>query len=168
MPPRGKLPSVSPKQVRRALEKDGWTESRQRGSHLVMRKAGKKAPVVLPMHKKDVPRGTLASILRSSGISRRRFLEVLGRVDDWRGGLGSAPFPVAAHRTGRAISPHPALGRDHAFAHGRLAVRTVRRVSAYSSQSRSSGKRTLFPDLTLCFRHSHWRSRRVACRSIAA
>ena len=53
-----------------------------------------------------------------------------GRVDDWRGGdrrgiavsapFGSrcptsrsmAPFPVAAHRTGRADLPHPALGQD--------------------------------------------------------
>ena len=68
-----------------------------------------------------------------------------GRVDDWRGGSrrmrvavpggfrnagaslpAVAPFPVAAHRTGQAGFPHPALGRDHAFAHGRLAVRGPR------------------------------------------
>ena len=48
----------------------------------------------------------------------------------------------AAHRTGRADFPHPALGRDHAFAHGRLVVRVPRRVSPYSFQSRSSGNRT--------------------------
>ena len=29
--------------------------------------------------------------------------------------LAVTPFPVAAHRTGRAGFPHPALGRDHAF-----------------------------------------------------
>ena len=71
-----------------------------------------------------------------------------GRVDDWRGGgrrMGVAvsggfrnagaslpavaPFPVAAHRTGRAVFPHPALGRDHAFAHGKLVVRGPRCVS---------------------------------------
>ena len=79
-----------------------------------------------------------------------------------------APFPVAAHRTGRANFPHPALGRDHAFAHGRLAVRGPRCVSPYSVHSRSSGKRTHCPDRTLCLRQSHWRSRRVACRSTAA
>ena len=79
-----------------------------------------------------------------------------------------APFPVAAHRTGHANFPHPALGRDHAFAHGRLAVRDPRCVSPYSVHSRSSGKRTHFPDRTFCLRQSHWRSRRVACRSIAA
>jgi hypothetical protein len=35
-----------------------------------------------------------------------------GRVEDGRGGLGpmaSAPFPIPAHRTGRAELPHPAL-----------------------------------------------------------
>ena len=77
MPPRAKLPSLSPKQARRALEKDGWVESRQRGSHVVMRKPGRKAPVVIPMHKKDLPRGTLASILQSAGISRERFIDLL-------------------------------------------------------------------------------------------
>ena len=41
------------------------------------------------------------------------------------------------------------------------------RVSPHSSQSRSSEKRILFPVLTLCLQHSHRRSRRVACRSIA-
>ena len=29
-------------------------------------------------------------------------------------------FPLPAHRTGRAVFPHPALGRDHAVAHERL------------------------------------------------
>ncbi len=70
-----------------------------------------------------------------------------GRVGGWRGSgrrMGVAvpggfrnagaslpaitPFPVAAHRTGRADLLHPALGRDHAFAHGRPAVRSLRRV----------------------------------------
>ena len=78
------------------------------------------------------------------------------------------PFPLPAHRTGRALLTHPALGRDHTRAHGKLAVRGPRRVSSHSFQSRLSGKRTVFPALTLCLRLSHWRSRRVACRSIVA
>src|SRR5262249_21390003 len=35
-----------------------------------------------------------------------------GRVEDGRGSLGpiaNAPFPIPAHRTGRAALPHPAL-----------------------------------------------------------
>ncbi len=70
-----------------------------------------------------------------------------GRVGGWRGSgrrMGVAvpggfrnagaslpaitPFPVAAHRSGHADLLHPALGRDHAFAHGRPAVRSLRRV----------------------------------------
>lgn len=78
MPPPAKLPSVSAKQTRRALEKDGWAESRWRGSHLIMRKPGRKASVVIPMHRRDIPRGTLASVLRGAGISRKRFLKLLG------------------------------------------------------------------------------------------
>jgi hypothetical protein len=38
-----------------------------------------------------------------------------GRVEDGRGSLGpvaNAPFPIPAHRTGRADLPHPALGQD--------------------------------------------------------
>ena len=54
----------------------------------------------------------------------------------------SARRTFAGRRTGRADFPHPALGRDHAFAHGRLVVRVPRRVSLYSFQSRSSGNRT--------------------------
>ena len=85
-------------------------------------------------------------------------------------GLSPAPlvtFPVPAHRTVRADFPHTALGRDHAFAHGRLAVRGARRVRPMSSHSLLSGKRTKIPDLTLCLRHNHWRSRRVVCWSMA-
>ena len=85
-------------------------------------------------------------------------------------GLSPAPlvtFPVPAHRTVRADFPHTALGRDHSFAHGRLAVRRARRVRPMSSHSLLSGKRTKIPDLTLCLRHNHWRSRRLACWSMA-
>ena len=66
-----------------------------------------------------------------------------GGVNDWRGSgrtmgetvcrrLSSCagasfhavvPFPVAAHQTGRAVFPHPASGREHAFAHGKFVVR---------------------------------------------
>ena len=78
-----------------------------------------------------------------------------------------ATFPLPAHRTRRADFQHRALGRDHAFAHGKRAVRTARRVRPWSFQSRSSEKRTYFPARTLCLRHSHQRSRRIACASTA-
>ena len=63
--------------------------------------------------------------------------------------------------------PHPALSRDHAFAHGRPRVVGARRARPQSFHSLSSEKRTYLPDLTLCFRQNHCRSRRVACLSTA-
>ena len=85
-------------------------------------------------------------------------------------GLSPAPmaaFPVPAHQTGRADFPHPAFGRDHAIACRRPLVLGDRRVRPYSSRSLVSGKRTYFPDFTLCLRQSHRRSRRIAWRSTA-
>ena len=53
-----------------------------------------------------------------------------------------------------------ALGREHAFAHGTLAVRATRRVSWFTFSSLASENCTNLPDLTLCLRHCHWRNRR--------
>ena len=79
----------------------------------------------------DVGNDFCAAFERPEVARLRPFAKrVLGRVDHWRGGdrcgisvaapFGSrcptsramAPFPVAAHRTGQADLPHPALGQD--------------------------------------------------------
>ncbi len=77
MPPRPKLPSVSPKKALRALKKAGWKESHKKGSHQYLRKAGFAAPVCIPMHTGDLPRGTLHSILKAAKMSRQEFLDLL-------------------------------------------------------------------------------------------
>ena len=48
-----------------------------RGSHLIMRKAGVKFAVVIPMHGRDVPKGTLRDILRKAELSVEEFLELM-------------------------------------------------------------------------------------------
>ena len=75
--PNQKLPTVRPAQVRRALEKAGWSKSRQKGSHLYLRKAGFPGPVCIPMHSRDVPKGTLLAIVKAASISRTEFLSLL-------------------------------------------------------------------------------------------
>ena len=77
-------------------------------------------------------------------------------------------FQAPAHQSGRADFPHPAFGRDHEFAHGRSRVVFPRQIRPWSRHSFTLEKRTYFPDLTLCFRQNHWRSRFVACWSITA
>ena len=42
-----------------------------------MTRPGLSGLVVVPMHRKDLKRGTLAAILRQAGLSRGEFLELL-------------------------------------------------------------------------------------------
>lgn len=61
-------PVVSGEQLIKALEKDGWSVVRQRGSHVRLKKAGRKIALVVPLHK-EIRKGTLGGILRDAEIS---------------------------------------------------------------------------------------------------
>lgn len=69
-----KLPVVSGKAIITALEDLGFTQVRQRGSHVVLRKGG--IGCVVPLHR-EVDRGTLASILKQAGVSAEQLIETL-------------------------------------------------------------------------------------------
>ena len=60
------LPVLSGAALIRALEKLGFQEVRQRGSHVVLRRAERGC--VVPLHR-ELKRGTLAGILRQAGVS---------------------------------------------------------------------------------------------------
>ena len=69
-----KLPAVSGKQVIAVLEQEGWYVKRVRGSHHVLRHPTITDAIPVPVHgNRPIKRGTLASILRSAGISRDEF-----------------------------------------------------------------------------------------------
>jgi predicted RNA binding protein YcfA (HicA-like mRNA interferase family) len=63
-----KQPVVSGAQLIRALERDGWNVVRQRGSHVRLKKAGRRNPIVVPLHK-EIRKGTLGGILRDAGLT---------------------------------------------------------------------------------------------------
>jgi len=65
-----KLPSIKPKQLIRALERSGWRVDRTRGSHVILIHPEQRRAMPVPNHNRDLKPGTLASILRSTGISR--------------------------------------------------------------------------------------------------
>ena len=69
-----KLPVVSGPDLVRALERLGFEQRRQRGSHVVLRR-GEQGGVV-PLHA-ELKRGTLAGILRQADISAEELLEAL-------------------------------------------------------------------------------------------
>jgi predicted RNA binding protein YcfA (HicA-like mRNA interferase family) len=56
------LPVMSGREVVRALETHGWQVARQRGSHVIMVKAGENATLSVPDHK-EVAKGTLRSLI---------------------------------------------------------------------------------------------------------
>ncbi|WIG55091.1 MAG: hypothetical protein OJF61_000877 [Rhodanobacteraceae bacterium] len=72
MPPS--LPPVSGAEAVRALEKLGLEKLRQKGSHVVMRRAT--SGCVVPLHR-ELKRGTLAAILKQAGISAEEFRKSL-------------------------------------------------------------------------------------------
>jgi predicted RNA binding protein YcfA (HicA-like mRNA interferase family) len=73
-----KLPAVNGKLVIAALEKDGWYVKRVRGSHHVLRHPSIPDAIPVPVHgSRPLKQGTLASVLRASGISRDEFARLL-------------------------------------------------------------------------------------------
>ena len=64
-----KLPVLTSKKVISLLEKNGFKLVRTKGSHRIYynSKSGKR--VVVPFHKKDLPKGTLLEILKQAGLS---------------------------------------------------------------------------------------------------
>lgn len=69
-----KLPSQKPRQVVKKFKKLGFIEHHQVGSHLTMKHPATKKRVVIPMHLKDIKKGTLLSILREAGIDKEDFI----------------------------------------------------------------------------------------------
>ncbi|MEX0800650.1 MAG: type II toxin-antitoxin system HicA family toxin [Dehalococcoidia bacterium] len=72
-----RLPSATPAEVIRALERAGWEVHRQRGSHVSLKKQGVAYIVTVPMHRRDVPRGTLAGIIKDAGMTIDEFVDLL-------------------------------------------------------------------------------------------
>ena len=73
-----KVPSLPYTQIVRALQRDGWTVVRQRGSHLRLQKrTGEELlKITIPAHR-PVKRSTLAHILKQARLDVDRFQQLL-------------------------------------------------------------------------------------------
>jgi predicted RNA binding protein YcfA (HicA-like mRNA interferase family) len=70
-------PVVSGRRLVKALEAEGWEVVRQRGSHVRLRKSGRRSALVVPLHR-ELKKGTAAGILRDAGLDAedlRRLLD---------------------------------------------------------------------------------------------
>ncbi len=70
------LPVLSGQEVVRVFESFGWSVSRQRGSHVVMTKENEIVTLSVPNHK-EVARGTLRSLIRSSNLTVAEFIAAI-------------------------------------------------------------------------------------------
>lgn len=71
-----KIPALSPKKVIKKLKRLGFIQDHITGSHVFMYHPDTRKRAVVPFHLRDIPKGTLGSILREAGISRDVFLSV--------------------------------------------------------------------------------------------
>jgi len=73
-----RLPRVSGADATRVLERLGFVQVRQRGSHLVLKRttSGQPTGCVVPLHK-ELALGTLRGILRQAGVTAEEFIAKL-------------------------------------------------------------------------------------------
>ena len=72
-----RLPVVKARQVIRALEQVGFEIDHQTGSHVVLWRASDDSRVVVPWHSRDLGRGLTLRIIKSAGLTRDEFTELL-------------------------------------------------------------------------------------------
>jgi predicted RNA binding protein YcfA (HicA-like mRNA interferase family) len=69
-----RLPALRPERIVRALQGCGLVIKRQTGSHVILVKVGLQRPVVVAMHQRELPRGTVADILKQAQVSIDEFV----------------------------------------------------------------------------------------------
>ncbi|MFM7713609.1 MAG: type II toxin-antitoxin system HicA family toxin [Microcystis sp.] len=73
-----KLPRISSREAIRSLERLGFEQIRQTGSHIVMKKETEKGEIgcVVPVHR-ELKIGTLSGILKQAQVTVEEFIDKL-------------------------------------------------------------------------------------------
>ncbi len=71
-----KLPIVSGEQIIKLLQKEGFSVTRQRGSHISLHKRLEDGSIILVVipKKREIKKGTLLSIIKQSRMNREEFI----------------------------------------------------------------------------------------------
>lgn len=75
-----RITPISYRLLVRIFELEGFAVKRQKGDHLIMTKPGVKRPLVIKISPGEVPVTHILSNLRTAGISRERYFELLDQV----------------------------------------------------------------------------------------
>jgi predicted RNA binding protein YcfA (HicA-like mRNA interferase family) len=72
------LPALRAKEVVTILEKAGFVQWRQKGSHLTMYRESDRRVLTVPIRfAKTVPKGTLHAVIKQAGLTRDEFLKLV-------------------------------------------------------------------------------------------
>ena len=71
-----KLPSLKPKALIKKFEKIDYIIDRQKGSHVILYNRTDRRRLTIPLHVKDLPKGTLLSIIKQAGLTKEEFLKL--------------------------------------------------------------------------------------------
>jgi predicted RNA binding protein YcfA (HicA-like mRNA interferase family) len=72
-----RLPTVTPQQIIRALQRAGFEIDHQTGSHVILWRGDDNCRVVIPWHNRDLGRGLTLQIIKSARLTRDEFVELL-------------------------------------------------------------------------------------------
>ncbi|MCM2466670.1 type II toxin-antitoxin system HicA family toxin [Methanoculleus oceani] len=72
-----KLPVLTAQKIIKILGKKGFVLDRVKGSHHLFYHPETKRQVVVPVHGRDLPTGTLLEILKQAGIEREEIEDLL-------------------------------------------------------------------------------------------
>lgn len=72
-----KIPTLKPREVIKKFQKFGYVIDRQRGSHVILYHPTLRKRLTIPLHVKDLPKGTLLAIIKQAGLSKEEFIKLL-------------------------------------------------------------------------------------------
>jgi len=72
-----KLPAIKPRQIIRFLEENGFVLDHTSGSHFIYYQPVSRRRAVVPLHNRELPKGTLMSLLREAGFTREELVDFL-------------------------------------------------------------------------------------------
>ena len=72
-----RLPTCTPTEVIRVLERAGWEYRNATGSHRRYKHPTRPGTVIVPFHRRDLKRGTLLGIIKDAGLTVDEFVRLL-------------------------------------------------------------------------------------------
>lgn len=72
-----RLPSCTPADVIRVLERAGWQYRNATGSHRRYKHPTRPGTIIVPFHRRDMKRGTLLGIIKDANLTTDEFIKLL-------------------------------------------------------------------------------------------